>query len=225
MRLIGRLGGASLATSSFNTMKMIDLPRGVLILVVGWSFLSLLPGARAHGDPVSEVLIAQGVFLPFQASVDSAATRRLYAVVRDADGAGFQIKAAVIAEPADLGPRFGLYGDPQGCAEFLAADLSARVLVVMPNGLGYAVNGKPAPRFSRALKGLAGPGRDVTKQAQAATVAIRRLALAGGHTIVVSKSGGSNARDRITIAAAAVAGVALIAGLLLFRRQRRARPE
>jgi hypothetical protein len=46
----------------------------------------------------------------------------------------------------------------------------------------------------------------------------------GGHTIVQPKNGSSEARDRITIAAAVVAGVALIAGVLLFRRQRRERP-
>jgi hypothetical protein len=192
--------------------------------------LLVLPAtARANGDPASDYLLFQSVFLSFNAKIDSDAKDRLSGIVREADKAGFRIKVALIATPYDLGTAFSLYRKPQRYAEFLGLELSFqyrdRLLVVMPNGFGYAVNGKPAPRFSRTLKSISGPGRDVTKQAQAATVAVRRLALAGGRTIVVPESGGSDARDRITIAAAAVAGVALIAGVLLFRRQRRARPE
>jgi hypothetical protein len=37
----------------------------------------------------------------------------------------------------------------------------------------------------------------------------------------VPKSGGSNGRDRVTIAAAATAGIALIAAFVLYRRRER----
>jgi hypothetical protein len=185
--------------------------------------------ARANGDPASDYLLFQSVFLPFNAKIDSDAKDQLSGIVRESDKAGFRIKVALIATPYDLGTAFSLYRKPQQYAEFLGLELSFqyrdRLLVVMPNGFGYAVNGKPAPRFRRALEGLAGPGRDTTKQAEAATVAVRRLAAVGGHTIVPPKGGASEARDRITIAAATVAGVALVAGLLLLRRQRRARPD
>lgn len=188
------------------------------------AFLALPGGARAHGDPVSETLIEESIFLPLEARIDQGAMQRLQAVVREAGEAEFDIKVAVISEPADLGPRFQLYNDAQQCAEVIAADLSVRLLVVTPRGFGYAVSGRSAPRFSRALNGLAVPGRDATQEARAATVAVRRLATVGGH-VIRSSGSGSETRDRITIAAAAVAGVALIAGLLLLRRQRRAPPD
>jgi hypothetical protein len=204
------------------------LHRGVAVLVAGAALLLLPATGRANGDPASDYLLFQSVFLPFNAKIDSDAKDRLSGIIREADKAGFRIKVALIATPYDLGTAFSLYRKPQRYAEFLGLELSFvyrdRLLVVMPNGFGYAVNGKPAPDFGRALKGLAGPGRDVTKQAQAATVAVRRLAAMGGHTIVQPKNGSSEARDRITIAAAVVAGVALIAGVLLFQRQRRERP-
>jgi hypothetical protein len=49
---------------------------------------------------------------------------------------------------------------------------------------------------------------------------VTRLATASGHQIVLPK-GGSETRDRIIIAAVAVAGAALIAAFVLYRRQRR----
>jgi len=69
------------------------------------------------------------------------------------------------------------------------------------------------------LTRLAPPGADATKEAQAATLAIQHLAAAGGHRVAAPKSG-SASRDRITIAAAVTAAVALIAGITLYRRQR-----
>jgi hypothetical protein len=198
------------------------------VLVLGAAFLVLPAPARANGDPASDYLLFQNVFLPFNAKVDSDTQDRLSGVIREADQAGFRIKVALIATPYDLGTAFSLYRKPQRYAQFLGLELSfqyrERLLVVMPNGFGYAVNGKRAPRFSRALQGLQGPGRDVTRQAAAATTAVRRLAAAGGHDIVIPDVGGSGTRDRITIAAAAVAGLALIAGVVLLRRRRPSAP-
>jgi hypothetical protein len=54
---------------------------------------------------------------------------------------------------------------------------------------------------------------------EAAALAIQRLAAANGHRLEVSSDGGSETRDRITIAAAATAGVAVIAAIALYRRQ------
>jgi len=93
-------------------------------------------------------------------------------------------------------------------------------LVVMPSGYGYAVGGDPDPKASRVLKGLPAPGRDATNEVEAATVAVQRLASAAGVKIV-PQSDGSGSRDRITIAAAATAGIALTAAFVLYRRRRR----
>lgn len=204
------------------------MPRYAVYLVAA-TVLSFPAAASANGDPASDYLLGQSVFLPFNAKIDSSVAERLSAVIRAADKAGFKIKVAVIGTPYDLGTAFSLYRKPQRYAEFLGLELSFvyrdRLLVVMPNGFGYSVNGEPGPRFSRVLKSLPEPGRDATKEVSAATTAVRRLAAVAGHRIVVPKGGGSAARDRITIAAAVTAGIALIAGLILFRRGRQATPE
>jgi hypothetical protein len=204
------------------------LPRRAALLVAA-AALSFPAAASANGDPASDYLLGQSVFLPFNAKIDSGVVERLSAVIREADKAGFKIKVAVIGTPYDLGTAFSLYRKPQRYAEFLGLELSFvyhdRLLVVMPNGFGYSLRGEPAPRFSRVLKSLPEPGRDATKETKAATAAVRRLVAAAGHTIVLPKGASSGTRDRLTIAAAVTAGIALIAALILFRRQRQAQRD
>jgi hypothetical protein len=54
---------------------------------------------------------------------------------------------------------------------------------------------------------------------------VQALASASGVQVTAPKGGGTTARDRITIAAIATAGIALIAAFVLYRRQRRTLPE
>jgi len=70
------------------------------------------------------------------------------------------------------------------------------------------------------LKKLPAPGRDATKEVRAAIVAVQDLAAASGLRLTVPKVGGSTGRDRLTIAAAATAGIALIAAIVLYRRRK-----
>jgi hypothetical protein len=90
----------------------------------------------------------------------------------------------------------------------------------MPEGFGYVHDGKPDPAAGGLLDALPTPGRDATQEAEVAARAVQRLATAAGHRLVVP-AGGSATRDRITIAAAVVLGVAFAGGLLLYRRQSR----
>ena len=182
--------------------------------------------ARANGDPASDYLLVQSVFLPFDAKVDSDVTSKLTDVIRAADKAGFPIKVAVIRTRYDLGTAFSLYNQPQKYSEFLGLELSFQyhdqLLVVMPSGFGCSIGGRPNPACTRALKGLPGPGTDATKEVEAATTAVRRLAAAAGHVLPASGSGGggSATRDRLTIAAAATAFIALLAAIVFYRRGR-----
>jgi hypothetical protein len=182
--------------------------------------------ARANGDPASDYLLVQSVFLPFNAKVDKAAAERLNETIKAADEAGFRIKAAVIGTRYDLGTAFSLYNRAQRYAQFLGLELSFqyhdRLLVVMPKGYGYSIDGKNDARGIRVVKRLPAPGTDATKQVEAATEAIRKLAADSGHALPEPKSGrdGSQTRDRITIAAGVTALVALLAGIVLFRRSR-----
>jgi hypothetical protein len=183
------------------------------------------PAARANGDPASDYLLGQSLFLPFTTKIDSNAVKRLGGLLRDANKQRVRIRVAVILSPSDLGTAFSLFGKPQKYAEFLGLELSYvyrdRLLVVMPTGYGYSIKGNPDPKGSAVLKTLAPPGRSATKEVEAAIVAIQRLAAAEGHRLAVPKSGGSAGRDRLTIAAAVTAVIALVAAFVLYRRRER----
>jgi len=180
--------------------------------------------ARANGDPASDYLLTQRVFLPFTTKIDRNEVNRLDALLREADQKHFRIRVAMILSPSDLGTAFSLFGKPEKYSQFLGLELSfvyrGRLLVVMPKGYGYAVNGDPDPKASAVLKKLPAPGRDATKEVRAAIVAVQDLAAASGLRLTVPKVGGSTGRDRLTIAAAATAGIALIAAIVLYRRRK-----
>jgi hypothetical protein len=189
------------------------------------------PGvARANGDPASDYLLVQSVFLPFNAKVDPQAAKELADTIRAADEKGFKIKVAVIGSRYDLGTAFSLYNKAQRYSQFLGLELSFQyrdhLLVVMPNGFGSSIDGKPDKAGMRVVKGLPGPGKDVTKQVQAATAAIRKLSAAAGHPLPAGgASAPSKTRDRITIAAGAVALAAVLAAIVFWRRERKPAPE
>jgi hypothetical protein len=204
---------------------MFSARRAAALVAVGL-FLALPGAARANGDPASDYLLVRDSFLPFTSGIDKGAAERLDETLKAADKGDYKIKAAIIHAPTDLGTAFSLFRKPQRYAQFLGLELSfvyrGRLLVVMPNGYGYAVNGKPDPKANRVLARVTPPGADATNEVEAATRAIQRLAAADGHRLEVSSDGGSETRDRITIAAAATAGIAVIAAIALYRRQRKA---
>jgi hypothetical protein len=204
---------------------MFSARRAAALVAVGL-FLALPGAARANGDPASDYLLVRDSFLPFTSGIDKGAAERLDETLKAADKGDYKIKAAIIHAPTDLGTAFSLFRKPQRYAQFLGLELSfvyrGRLLVVMPNGYGYAVNGKPDPKANRVLARVTPPGADATKEVEAATRGIQRLAAADGHRLEVSSDGGSETRDRITIAAAATAGIAVIAAIALYRRQRKA---
>ena len=110
---------------------------------------AVVPGsARADGDPASDVLLGQDVFLPYS-PVAPAVQQHLYAVTAAARRAGYPLKVALISATTDLGVVPSLFGKPSSYAQFLSAELAGvvpgPVLVVMPSGFGLAVQGKPGP--------------------------------------------------------------------------------
>ena len=185
--------------------------------------LTLPAVAHANGDPASDYLLIQSLFLPFNAKVDPGTTERLADVIREADKQNFRIRVAVIGSRYDLGTAFSLFNKAQRYAEFLGLELSFqyrdRLLVVMPNGYGYSIGGKPDPAGIRVVKKLPPPGADANKEVEGATTAIRRLAAAEGHVLPAGGGGGSETRDRLVIAAGATALVALLAALVFWRRR------
>ncbi len=189
--------------------------------------------ARADGDPASDYLIGNQVFLTSQSNSVSPAQRQLLAVVRAANRSGFPIRVAVISSAYDLGSITALWGKSRLYARFLGLELSSayrqRLLVVMPGGFGFNWPGHSATPTYRILARVplraSGDGLSV-----AAEAAVRRLALAAGVRLAptspaaraAGRSGGSNV---LGIGAAVVGGIAAVAVLAFAvpRVQRRRR--
>ena len=199
----------------------MSLAKRVAVLAV-LVLLALPATARANGDPASDYLLVQSIFLPFNAKVDASAHKKLVDTIRAAGEAKFRIKVAIIGSRYDLGTAFSLFNKAQRYSEFLGLELSFqyrdRLLVVMPNGYGFTIDGKADPAGVRVVTKLPPPGPSATNEVVGATNAIRKLAAASGHVLPESTGGSSTTRDRITIAAAALAFAALLAGIVLWRR-------
>ena len=109
---------------------------------------ALAPGrALADGDPASDVLASQSLFLPADGGFRQSDAARLSGLLAAAQRAGVPIRVALISTPADLGSVGALWRKPQPYAQFLGQELSqvfrGTVVVVMPNGVGAYVTTKP----------------------------------------------------------------------------------
>ncbi len=154
--------------------------RKLLLLAAALAALAGLttPAARADGDPASDVLYFQDVFLPYvKPAADVAA--QLTAAVTAANKAGFRIKVAVIASEQDLGSVPSLFNRQDLYARFLGIELKTfytqRLLVVMPAGIGVYDNGKPTDAEKAALAGVTIDSPDSDGLARAATSAVQKL--------------------------------------------------
>src|SRR6476646_2977705 len=147
-------------------------------MLLGLAALLAAPRARADGDPASDVLLAQNLFLP--PDVPTASALPLDAVVRDAKAHGYPIRVALIGSTYDLGSVGVLFRQPKQYARFLGTELSlvykGRLLVVMPNGLGVSQGGKLLPADQSVVDRLPAPGTSGAAIAETATRAVIRLA-------------------------------------------------
>ncbi|HEV7133741.1 MAG TPA: hypothetical protein VGN27_08455 [Gaiellaceae bacterium] len=201
----------------------------LLLTAAALAAFAIAPVARADGDPASDYLLTQQVYLPYDTKLPSAELQKVTATVAAANAAGYRIRVAVIWSSYDLGSVTSLWRQPRTYARFLGAELGyvykQRLLVVMPNGFGF---NRPHHQARAEYALLAGipvrPG--AAGLVDAADAAVRRLASAAGVTLVPAKIASPSARtthDRIVIVVAALAAIALAvlvrAGLR--RRQRR----
>jgi len=147
-----------------------------------------VPPARADGDPASDVLLTQSVFVPYGAPVSPAVVTQLETVVARARAAGYPIKVAIVRVRYDLGAVTSLYGKPQVYAKFLGRELMfiyrGRLLVVMPQGYGYYDGRRRRGPELRVLRGL-GVGKGPDQIVEAASGAVAGLARANGHAVTV----------------------------------------
>jgi hypothetical protein len=168
--------------------------RRLLVLALVTALAGTAAGtARADGDPASDVLLSDNVFLSYQSPYGSAEGRALEGVAKQAKQQGFPMRVAVITQLADMGSVGGLYGKAQRYADFLASEITfvyRGTLVVAMNGKpgGFGVHGPGAtPAARRALAGMKLPSSSPTaaELARAAAVAMQRVAAASGHHVTI----------------------------------------
>jgi len=118
-------------------------------------------GARADGDPASDTLVVQNVFLPYEAPSHAAAAE-LAQDVAAVYAAGERVKVALVATGIDLGAIPSLFGKPSQYAAFLGKELAefyvGPLLIVMPSGYGIYDGGRSTAAEQAVLARLAAPG-------------------------------------------------------------------
>ena len=190
-------------------------------------------GARADGDPASDVLVVNTVFLPFASQLPRPLQTKLETATREALKKGYPIRVALIEQPSDLGAVPSLFGKPQTYAQFLWQELSfvykGKLLVVMPEGFGF-YDGKPPGAAVEKVLSRIPVGAGLNGMASSALNAVVGLAAAGGHKLSVTpvpvaaaRSSDSSSTDDRLIIAGAVGGVVLLgAAAFIVRRRVRA---
>jgi len=199
------------------------------------------PSALGDGDPGSDVLVYQSLFLASDAGVSIEQQVSLGRLLASASRSGFPIRVAIIATRFDLGTITGLWLRPRPYARFLGIELSLAyngpLLVVMPNGFGFNWPGHRAASFYQALSGIpiksGGTGlASATQAAVTALAATEHVKIAAprppssGVTTGATHGGASTATgarrsgDGILIIAAALAAVAAAAITALLLRSR-----
>jgi hypothetical protein len=168
------------------------------------SLCAMAGQARADGDPASDVLAAQTVFLPQDGAIPPVQQAQLTQLVSSAGRAGFPLRVALIATRSDLGSVTALWRQPSAYARFLGQELSqvfhGTLLVVMPNGFGVArVGAGPADRAAGGAGGGAVGGADGG--------ALAGSAAPGGSALTGSAAAGGGA----ALGGAALGGAAISA--------------
>jgi len=188
------------------------------VLVIAMLALALAPAvALADGDPASDVLLGQSVFLPYS-PISQTIQRRLYSVCDAARHAGYPVRIALIAARSDLGVVPALFGKPQAYARFLSSELSGvvngPVLVVMPDGFGLAEQGRALP--VQALSGVP-VSAGANALGTAAIAGVQRLAAAAGHPVpasaILASAGSGASASTVRHALIALAVLAALAAL------------
>jgi hypothetical protein len=185
------------------------------LLIAAVAALLAVPAAQANGDPASDVLITQQVFIPFEAPISTSAKDELIKTVAAANERGYKIRVAVIAFTGDLGTAVSLWRHPQSYSKFLGSELafvySNRLLISMPSGFGFYRGRKPVAKEQAVVVKIP-PGKTPTELTESTTKAVRALAAADGVVLPkISSGGGHDWRDRLIIA-----GVALLGLLVIF---------
>jgi hypothetical protein len=173
----------------------------------------LAPRALADGDPASDVLASQTVYVPGDGGFTTSQTSQLSGLLAEARRAGVPVRVALIATQADLGSVTELWRQPQSYAKFLGQELAevyrGWLVVAMPAGIGVYNVGQKAGQRSLTVR----PGPLVGMALQAA----EDLGMTTGHRLTppaaVATPGSGSALGSVDLGSwlALAAGAALIA--------------
>jgi hypothetical protein len=152
------------------------IPRFLGFLFV--AFACAVGTAAADGDPASDVLYTENVYLPYEAPPSAAATA-LKKVVESAYVRHYRVKVAVIASQVDLGAVPSLWGKPALYAKFLGTELQTfyvgPLLIVMPSGFGIYDGGRSVAAEKRVLESASVKGTDSESLTRTAADVVGRL--------------------------------------------------
>jgi hypothetical protein len=150
--------------------------RWLLLLLV--CALAVVSSAAADGDPASDVLLAADQYTPYPPPSAKAA-KALGEAISAASTNGDHIKVAVIGSKNDLGSVPSLFHQPRKYARFLGTELAffykGALLVVMPDGFGFANGGKAVPAAEAVLAHLSVDDKSTDGLALAAAQAVPKL--------------------------------------------------
>jgi hypothetical protein len=188
--------------------------------------------ARADGDPASDVLLLQDVYLPYAPGVPAPLGKTITDLLKATRKAGFPLKVAIIAQPKDLGAVPQFFDKPQSYAPFLQSEIAFNskkpLLIVMSAGFGAAA----LPTGTEtALQDVAKPkSADGNDLGRAAVNAIVKLSEAAGHPVPTPKlpkesSGGGGGTSPLIVFGVPVALLALGGVLMAIRRRQDAAPQ
>jgi cytochrome oxidase Cu insertion factor (SCO1/SenC/PrrC family)/thiol-disulfide isomerase/thioredoxin len=189
------------------------------------------------------VLVYQPLFLASDSGISVPEQVQIGNLIHEAGKAGFPVRVAIIAKRDDLGAVTELWQRPQAYARFLGIELSlaykGRLLVVMPNGLGFNWPGHSAASSYSILDRIrTGDGAQLSSSTQQA---ITDLAAAAGvhlthstpaatrptkHASTQQASGtipsASTSTRALAFITLALLAAAIVAARLLYGRRRQA---
>lgn len=197
------------------------------LVVAAVAAVAVPTSARADGDPASDVLYTQKVFIPFDTKSSKGAQTALTTAITNATRVGYPIRVAVIETVPDLGAITSLWGKPKEYANFLDLELvccyKGPLLIVMPSGIGFAHYKKGTSKEYRTLASMPIEQGDdgVVLTATKAVVALSRQA---GHPIampaVPRTESSSQLGQRLLAGGVVLALVLLLVGGFAFVRWR-----
>lgn len=205
--------------------------RRTTALVAALALLAVPAAAQADGDPASDVLLTEDVYLPYFPPPSKALAGQLTRLLAATRRNGYRMKVALIASPGDLGAYPELFNQPQRYANLLEQEIvfavhQPHLLVVMPGGFGGENLGAGANVVNSITVDLSAKSDGL---ARAAIQAVAAVAKANGHPTPIpkgpqttsSRGGAGSSHTWLYAGAAAFALLGVALALLDGRRRRR----